>query len=287
MGLNFGTGSLADKNLYLGDLPITSIFYDNNLLWPLASATDADAWIAQVEADGGSLTVTEKNAVVALENDLKATSGLYEDLINIYPLVGGDEASCKYNLKGAADAFTNTIGFSGSWAYDADGVTGDGSTTYANTNISPADIAAIGTGISLHVYLTVNVQSPSSYDMGSSEQSVIAGFQNTTLYGNFGGGYVTSTGQVSGVGDLYSSQHTNNASGTTSVWKNGTSVASATKSRNIGVTNTFYLGNDNRGSNVEYGNKGYGFAAQGLYLDSTKMSGLNTAVQTYNTTLSR
>lgn len=253
---------------------------------------DADAWITQVIADGGSLTATEQQAVRDLETDLKATSGLYNDLIAIYPLVGGDEASCKYNLKDAASSFTYTMGFSGSWTFDANGCTGDGSTTYGNTDLSPNDIAGIGTGISLHVYLTVNVQAPSSYDLGANEQSVIAGFNNTTLYGNVtsapSSAYQTATGQVTGVGNLYSMRHDTNGSGTMSILKDGTQVNSATRTWTTSENNTFYLGNDHRfASNPEYGNKGYGFAALGNYLDNTKMSGLNTAVQDYNTALSR
>lgn len=290
-GLNFGTGSLSDKNIYLGDVPISNIYFSGSLIWTAPTAdNDAAAWIAQVISDGGSLSTAEQDAVTQLETDLRATSGLYDKLIAIYPLVGGDEASCKYNLKGAATSFDYTLGFSGSWTYDANGVTGDGTSTYANSNISPNDVAGIGTGIGLHIYLTVNVQSPSSYDWGSNETSVIAGFNNTTLYGNFSSppSYTTSTGQVSGTGDLYSSQHTANGAGTTSIWKNGSSVNTASKTWSTTNTNTFFLGNDNRGvTPVEFGNKGFGFAAISNYLDSTQMSALNTAVQTYNTSLSR
>jgi hypothetical protein len=260
----------------------------------VSNTPDADAWIAQVTSDGGSLSSTEQAAVRTLETDLKSTTGLYDTLIAIYPLVGGDEASCKYNLKGAADSFTYTLGFvSGSWAFNANGAVNDGQrTSLADTYLSPADIAAAGTGIGLHIYLTVNNQAETSYDLGSDEQSVIAGFGNTTLYGNFNSSspsYLTSGGQVSGTGDLYSSQHDANGSGTTSVWKNGSSVNSAS-SQTWTTTNTlsFWLGNDNRGSTPnEGGYKGYGFAGLGNYLDGTQMSGLNTAVQTYNTSLSR
>lgn len=261
-----------------------------------STTPDADAWIAQVISDGGSLSNGEKDAVRDLETDLKATSGLYDDLIAIYPLVGGDEASCKYNLKNAATSFDFTIGYSGSWTFDSNGVTGDGTSTYGNTNLSPATVATgsygSNTGIGLHVYLTVNVSSPSSYDLGANEQSVIAGFNDTYLYANFKsspGDYVKLINQVAGTGDLYSAQHDTTGIGVTSNWKNGASVnSSPNKTWTTSETNTFYLGNDHRGgSNPEYGNKGYGFAAISSYLDSTKMSGLYTAVLAYNQALSR
>ena len=117
-------------------------------------------------------------------------------------------------------------------------------------------------------------------------------FNNTSLYANFKsapGSYVVQSGQVSGTGDLYSAQHDTTGVGVTSNWKNGASVNSLPlKTWTTSETNTFYLGNDHRGgSNPEYGNKGFGFAAISSYLDSTKMSGLYTAVLAYNSTLGR
>ena len=266
-----------------------------------ASVTpDADAWITQVLADGGSLSATEQNAVKALETDLRNVNAgadyLYDRLYAIYPLVGGDEASCKYNLKGAETAFTYTINFNGGWTFNANGVTGNGSNTYGDTQLSPAGIvstnsAAGKAGISVGIYLTVNNQSPSCYDLGANEQSVIAGFGNSTLYANFKsspGSYVTTTGVVSGVGDLYYATHTVDGQGTTSGIKNDVegTVASG-KTFTTTETRSFFLGNDNRGSFVEYGNKGYGFAFLGAYIPGNLRTGLNTAVQTYNASLSR
>lgn len=268
---------------------------------PAGSTPDADAWIAQVISDGGSLTTTEQNAVKDLETDLRdITSGsdsLYDRLYAIYPIVGGDEASSKYNLKGAASSFTYTINYQGSWTFDGNGATGDGTSTYGDTLLSPAGVVTLNgssgyAGISVGIYLTVNVQTPSGYDLGANEQSVIAGFGNTTLYANFKsspGSYRTATGVVTGTGDLYYATHTVDGTGTTTGVKNATDeVIAGSSTFSTTESNTFYLGNDHRGgSNPEYGNKGYGFAFIGAYIPGDYRTSFNNAVQDYNTALSR
>ena len=289
-----GGTDLSSAALKLGSTDVAGAYLGGTLVWSPAAAGDADAnaWIAQVNTDGGSLSATAEAAVTQLATDLKATTGLWTNLRAIYPLVGNNNASCKYNLKDASTSFTYTMNFQGGWTYNANGVTGNGSDTSGRTTLSPSILAGLGTGAGLHIYLTVNPTNQTgatSYDWGTDEQSVIAGFNNTTLYGKYGGGgYLTSGGQVpqGAVGDFYSSQ---NDTSTTFIYKNGSSVASRSEAVGSGVTDGWALGNDNRGggSFPEPGIKGYGFAAISNYLSSAQMTAFNTAVQTYNSSLSR
>ena len=295
MAKNIFRGTTEINNIYRGNTEVQKVYSGQTEIWAAAIGTpDADAFIAQVILDGGTLSATQQSAIQQLETDLRATPGLYSKLHAIYPLVGGGPAASKYNLKGAASSFTYTLGFNGSWLYPSTGVTVGNTTSYADTFLSPSGIVALGTGIGVHLYLTVNNQAVTQYDFGANSQALIMGFGNTTLYANFvsrpSDTYKTVAAAVTGVGDLYSSQHDANGTGNTSNWKNGTSLLSSAAS---GFTSTealsFYLGNDNRfdQSPNEGGNKGYGFGCLSSYLDSTEMTGFNTAVQTYNSTLGR
>ena len=287
-------GNNAISAIYRGNNAVSNVYRGNVEVWSSAPALDADAsaWIAQADASGASLSQTAKDAVNQLAIDLKATTGLWTNLRAIYPLVGNNNASCKYNLKDAATSFTYTLNFQGGWNYDSLGAAGNNTNTRAESGLSPSALNGLGTGAGLHIYLTTNPNSGlTGYDWGANEQSLIAGFRNTTLYARFvslgGGAYITAVGEVplTSVGDLYSAQ--NDGSTTTSNWKNGISVNTGTQTWNTAETKDWFLGNDNRGSINEYSLKGYGFAAISNYLDATQMTAFSTAVQTYNASLSR
>jgi hypothetical protein len=95
------------------------------------SGVDAD-WLAyynRVIAAGGSLTTTEQNATKTLVADLKANS-LWTPMKAIYPMVGASAAACAQNLK--SSSFTGT--FTSGWTFASTGVTPNGSSAYMDTN---------------------------------------------------------------------------------------------------------------------------------------------------------
>jgi hypothetical protein len=96
------------------------------------SGIDAD-WLAyynRVIAAGGSLSTTEQNATKTLVADLKA-AGIWSNMQAIYPMVGASAAACAQNLK--SSSFTGT--FNGGWTFSSTGVTPNGTNAYINTNI--------------------------------------------------------------------------------------------------------------------------------------------------------
>jgi hypothetical protein len=103
---------------------------------------------AQTPSTGGDSDVTDfltatgitdgtiETAITDLVSDLK-TNYFWNRLYAIYPFVGGTATTHKFNLKDSRDldeAFRIT--FNGSWTHNANGITGDGSTTYADTNLN-------------------------------------------------------------------------------------------------------------------------------------------------------
>jgi hypothetical protein len=79
---------------------------------------------ARVIANGGSLTTTEQNAILALVTNLQA-NGTWNKMKLIYPMVGGTAASCAVNLVDSNYLAT----FSSGWTFTSTG----GAPTGANT----------------------------------------------------------------------------------------------------------------------------------------------------------
>ena len=92
---------------------------------------DAAAFFARVTDAGGTLSATEKIATNQLVLDLKANS-LWTPMKAIYPMVGASAAACAQNLK--SSSFTGT--FTSGWTFASTGVTGNGTSAYMDTNFN-------------------------------------------------------------------------------------------------------------------------------------------------------
>lgn len=92
---------------------------------------DATAFFNRVTAAGGSLTITEQNAINTLVNSLQAAN-IWTKLLCIYPMVGASSASCSINLK--SSSYTGT--FVGGWTFSSNGAKPNGTDAYMETNFS-------------------------------------------------------------------------------------------------------------------------------------------------------
>ena len=248
---------------------------------------DAQAFFTAVTGGGDTLTTTEENAVNQLVLDLKSAN-IWTSLQAIWPFVGGTASSQKWNLKDPRDldaAYRMTFAGAG-WTHSADGVQqSNNNSTYGNTNYS-ANTNDNTVGMSMGVYINGGTNA-SGYDLGArtepNELQLIAGYGNNTYYTGWGavygtyGGATMPNGFFSTTGD-----GTNGNKG----YRNGVEVISVAGSRNLAVTATVYLGNRNGGL-AEPTDRRYAFCFMGESLGSTEQSDLYTAVQDFNTTLSR
>lgn len=150
-------------------------FVGSQYLFGGGSSYDSDA-----EAFFTATGITDtgiKDAVNQFVLDLKSYS-LWSKMVCLYPFVGGSASTHKYNLVNPSDsdgAFRIT--FNGSWTHDSNGVTGDGSTTYADTHCDISVHAAVD-NISVGVY--------SRTDSTSSQKS----------WGVYYNGYDSETGVI-------------------------------------------------------------------------------------------
>ena len=243
---------------------------------------DAVAFFARVTAAGGTLSATEKIATNQLVLDLKANS-LWTPMKAIYPMVGASAAACAQNLK--SSSFTGT--FTSGWTFASTGVTGNGTSAYMNTGLVES------TNLSLnneHISVYSRTNSDGGFiEIGTAgatftpETDMFIRFSNLAYVRIQGtSGSVASNTDSTG---FYVGNRVNSTQ--VSLFKNSTksTVSSASVSRS---PNTFYVGaiNDNGVGNY-YSNRQIAFISIGDGLTDTQASNFYTAVQAFQTTLSR
>lgn len=252
--------------------------------------TDVDAdWLSyynRVIAAGGSLTTNEQNATKTLVADLKAY-GIWSAMKAVYPMVGASAVACAQNLK--SSSFTGT--FSSGWTFASGGVTGNGTSSYMNTNFQPSSLLDGG-----NWFLYIN-------NNGSNQ-----GISRDFGYGNYVdrevGLAVSYAGSSYGLHGLYSPQQynifsnnpvvlgfyqSNQYNGNNSSFLNNSKIV--TRSQSFTYANyNMYLGaelNINTNNAETPSDRRYAFAGISDGLNDTQSSNFYTAVQAFQTTLSR
>ncbi len=234
---------------------------------------DAQAFFDRVTTAGGALTTTEKNATNQLVLDMKS-AGIWSSMKAVYPMVGASAAACAQNLK--SSSFTGT--FTSGWTFSANGVLGNGSSTYFDTNCNALNDLSQN---SAHLSFYSRTSNTSAVvDMGVNLTSIQVYL--TDVYYAINSSTYNSTGSNS----LGFFNGVRNTSTTTKLYKNGSTLMS-TSIDSLATTNAkIYLGAWNNASQFN-SNRQYAFASIGDGLTDTQASNFYTAVQAFQTTLSR
>ncbi len=253
---------------------------------------DAVAFFNRVTTAGGSLSLTEKQAVNQLVLDLKANS-LWTPMKAIYPMVGASAAACAQNLK--SSSFTGS--FTSGWTFASTGVTPNGTSAYMDTGF------VIGGNITLpSIHLTYY----------SRTNSLITATFPTEIGVGFGGGglayyelnvrrsstfsTILNDGYVIGANStnsdsrgFYIANRTSNVN--LNIWKNGTKTGTNTATSTFAnvPTNNILIAASKDGSNSvsNFSNRECAFSSIGDGLTDTQAGNFYTAVQAFQTTLSR
>lgn len=274
----FSEKLFSDK-LYAGQLPTK-----------LGGALDADAvaFFGRVQNAGGTLSVVEQLAINQLVLDMKST-GIWTKMKAIYPMVGASAAACSQNLK--SSSFTGT--FSSGWTFASTGVTGNGTSAFMNTNLNLNSVLTLNsTHQSLYIRNTGNlgVDDFSAVASATSGMRVIVKDSSTDRF----------------VADQYSSSQrielltgVPDSRGFFTITRENSSFLRA-KRNNVALginanssTGTLpnlniYLGGlNNSGVAVNFSARQYAFASLGDGLTDTEETNFYTAVQAFQTTLSR
>jgi len=255
--------------------------------------TDALAFISAT-----SITdATQKSAVNTLVKDLK-TASIWTKMSAIYPFVGGTAYTHKFNLKDPRDLdAAYRIVFNGGWTHSASGALSNASTAYADTKFIASTaltnnsthfskynrIAESGAGLrgdGVYNFTTFPNQTLISsfyWDSGGSVNLIIGDSTASVSYSptNGGTGFFTSTRTSANAFKLFVNNSLIGTNTTSNV---------ATTLPNIPL----YIGARNDAGSALYFNKyESAFASIGDGLSDTDASNLYTAVQKFNTTLSR
>jgi hypothetical protein len=248
---------------------------------------DAQAFFDRVTTAGGTLSETEKSATNQLVLDMKS-AGIWTAMRALYPMVGASAAACAQNLK--SSSFTGT--FSSGWTFSANGVQGNGSSAYFDTALNTStNLTTTSTHLSIYVRNNSNANSP--YDLSNATDLgmtidptyLIARYASNTAYlGIADVNYLTKSVSLDSRG--FWSGGTN-GSRAQILYQNGTSVATQTGSGNF-ANNNLYLGGANAGGTpLFFSDKQYALCSIGDGLSGTNQSDFYTAVQAFQTTLSR
>jgi hypothetical protein len=270
------------------------ILANHGIIASSISGIDAD-WLAyynRVIAAGGSLTTTEQSATLQLVLDLKANS-LWTPMKAIYPMVGASAAACAQNL--ISSSFTGT--FTSGWTFASTGVTPNGSSAYMDTSLVPNTSLTLN-NTHLCVYSRTNLSGATWVDIGTNDnattfiplfklyiRTVLNAFDS--LQYSFAGGQTLSVSNSDSRGLFLSSRISSTSHKS---YRNGTLLGTNTTSQNQTTISkwSLYLGaSNNNGVGGDFSNRQLAFASIGDGLTDTQSSNLYTAVQAFQTTLSR
>ena len=249
------------------------------------AAVDADA---QAFITAASITdATQQSAVNQLVLDLKAAS-IWTKMKAVYPFVGGSASTHKWNLKDPRDLdAAYRLVFSGGLTHSSNGVLFGGVNGWGNSKM----LADVLTNNSTHLsFYSRNNEATGQGDMGASNASgtsrFTSGFYGATIY--FDQYDVSSGGRSSNTPintqGLFTMSRTSSNLGkgyrnSSVISTNNNSITSVLPSVEIGVGLQNGVG--------LYSTHQFAFASIGDGLNDTEVSNLYTAVQTFQTTLSR
>lgn len=245
------------------------------------SALDSDA-LAFIIASGIT-DATQQNAINTLVVDLKGY-GIWTKMKAIYPFVGGTATTHKWNLKDPRDlnaAFR--LVFNGGWTHSSNGAQPNGTTGYADTFFNYFQnwtTNSGGTSVYRNLFTTGGSDIASYINNTSAYYNTGAVNQGVAIAFTFNGVTLTYIDAINT--GLYTSNALN---GATKGYRNGIIKLNVITGGTIPNINSVI--GKNTFNTTEFSNTRYGFISYHDGLTDTEASNLYTAVQNFNTTLSR
>lgn len=261
---------------------------------------NAEAYLNEVVASGGTVDATIENAVNDLFVNLK-NAGLYNKIIAFYPYVGATSASHSIEAKLQTDKY---ITFNGGWTHSVSGATPNGSNGWATNNLI-CSTALTQDNASIWSYLGTdnNFQGDYCIDFGSTNNLGVNGLcqliggpsqpdTNSYWYNNDGSAtrIVVGTGVIpNGIGSFG-----NNRTSSTvfNIWRNGTKVATDndTNTGSLPSTNPYFMpapGNNSIDYVNKYSERRHQFDCIAEGLSDSEAGDLMTYINTFQAALSR
>jgi hypothetical protein len=267
----------------------------SNTITPIA-AVDPDA---QAFITAASITdPTQQSAINQLVVDLKGYS-IWSKMKALYPFCGGSASSHKFNLKDPRDldvAFR--LVFNGGWTHSSTGALPNGTNAYADTKLSPS-LQLSANSAHLSYYSRTNSAFSGEIVMGILDGNTGASGLNLVVRRdtNLNSFRATETGGANGLVNSTSTDSRGFTSGSITsatsrkIYKNGTLLNTNTNNYTWNRANfNIPIGSAYDSHYVTYNsytNKECAFASIGSGLTDTEAANFYTAVQAFQTALSR
>ena len=252
---------------------------------------DAVAFFNRVTTAGGTLSTTEKQAVNQLVLDLKANS-LWTPMKAIYPMVGASAAACAQNLK--SSSFTGS--FSSGWTFASTGVTPNGTSAYMDTALTPSTALSSINNVHLSMYSRTQNSSVSGHNMGVDTGILDAlnlsqYFSAVSVKLFMNGAYPNNSAEFNQTNTKGLAMGSATSSTSRKLFFNGTLLNTDTNTQAGVLPNlTLLVGSGRSGSTLApslFTPHENSFSSIGNGLNDTEAGDFYTAVQAFQTTLSR
>jgi len=285
---SFSTFVLENQFVLTNSYAVTGLSSNTTYYYRVRAVTDADtdvmAFVNRVYTATGSLSYTEVTALETLVGDLK-NDGIWTKMKAIYPMVGASAAACAQNLK--SSSFTGT--FNGGVTFASTGVTGNGTTGYFDTNYNPVTDGLSVTSAHISAYTRQDETGNSGFgrfDRTTGVNRCLAVFikESNNFYYEIGTGIATGSPAT-----LNKGFHLVKSDGSTgkAFLNNVQKGSNFTAAGSFASANLRLLSLEITPFGVYYNQKECCFGSIGIGLSDTDSSNFYTAVQAFQTTLSR
>lgn len=252
-----------------------------------SGTTEAKNYLSAILTAGATgITSTVSAATITLFTTL-VSNGLWEEIQQFYPLLGGVAASAGIEGKSA----TSKITWNGGMTFTDLGAKSNATNAYGNIAYNENTDSVLN-NFHMSFYSNQNLKD-NNITMG-----VFSAGTRTSLFisdsVNDSGVVITSTGgfaqnlnDTTALGYYVGNRSASNAQ---QIYKNGSSIGTSTDASNVKVNGNIYVFGRNdasTGNAVALTNKRGAFITLGYSLDSDQVSALQSAVHTFNTTLGR
>jgi len=247
---------------------------------------DAQAFITAA----GITDNTQQNAINTLVLDMKGY-GIWTKMKAIYPFVGGTATTHKYNLKNPLDSDAAfRLVFFGGMTHSSNGILFGGVNGYADTKLNMSSNYSVNDSTHISFYSRTSAAGFQDFEMGVFNGTSIIGvtlrrsdFSFSTYYAVNSGAYISFTD--SNAAAFYIS----NRLGTTeNGWRNSTKTATTTNTALARPSLNMWIGGQNFNNSLNQPTiRECAFASIGDGLTDTEAANFYTAVQNFNTSLSR
>ena len=280
---SIGWGQGANNSIGWGSSHATSYAGLTDIVG-LTTDTDAQAFITAA----GITDATQKTAIDTLVKSLKSYN-IWTKMKAIYPFVGGTATTHKYNLKDPRDldaAFR--LVFNGGWTHSSTGATPNGTNGYADTKLVPnGNLAQNDSHASL--YSRTNNLLGTQMDIGTifsggttNQDFYLSAYYSAGVVCNINGSGFSFFGSNATSLGFFLGQRT--AVNTTNTYQNDNLVKTNTSTSTTPSLNNITLG---RNTGTEYSARQLAFVSFGSSFTTTERANLYTAVQAFQTSLSR